>query len=35
MSQECTTADCANHTSTYLCGQCVTDLQAWLDKVPG
>ena len=34
MSQECTTADCANHTSTYLCGQCVRDLQAWLDKVP-
>lgn len=34
MSQECTTADCANHTSTYLCGQCVSDLQQWLDKVP-
>ena len=34
MSLECTTEDCANHTSTYLCGQCVTDLQAWIDKVP-
>jgi len=34
MSLECTTEDCQNHTSTYLCGQCVTDLQAWLDKVP-
>ena len=34
MSLECTTEDCNNHTSTYLCGQCVTDLQAWLDKVP-
>ena len=34
MSLECTTEDCGNHTSTYLCGQCVTDLQAWLDKVP-
>ncbi|QIG57737.1 helix-turn-helix DNA binding domain protein [Arthrobacter phage Shoya] len=34
MSNECTTADCANHTSTYLCGQCVSDLQQWLDKVP-
>ena len=34
MTQECTTEDCQNFTSTYLCGQCVTDLQAWLDKVP-
>jgi len=34
MSLECTTEDCANHTSTYLCSQCVKDLQAWLDKVP-
>lgn len=34
MSLECTTVDCLNHTSTYLCTQCVTDLQAWLDKVP-
>jgi len=34
MSQECTTEDCANHTSTYLCTQCVTDLQAWLDRIP-
>lgn len=31
---ECTTEDCGNGTSTYLCSQCVTDLQAWLDKVP-
>ncbi|AYN57942.1 hypothetical protein PP640_gp92 [Arthrobacter phage Faja] len=34
MSVECTTEDCANHTSTYLCSQCVSDLQQWLDKVP-
>lgn len=34
MSLECTTEDCANHTSTYLCSQCVADLQAWLDKIP-
>ncbi|MGM7776120.1 hypothetical protein ACSVHC_08890 [Arthrobacter sp. KNU-44] len=34
MSNECTTEDCANWTSTYLCTQCVRDLQAWLDKVP-
>ena len=34
MSQECTTTDCGNHTSEYLCTQCVSDLQAWLDKVP-
>jgi hypothetical protein len=34
VSIECTTDDCRNHTSNYLCGQCVTDLQAWLDKVP-
>jgi len=34
MSLECTTEDCANNTSTYLCSQCVKDLQAWLDKVP-
>ena len=34
MSTECTTEDCSNWTSTYLCSQCVTDLQAWLDKVP-
>lgn len=29
----CTTADCGNETSTYLCGQCVSDLQQWLDKI--
>ncbi|SDK79665.1 hypothetical protein [Arthrobacter sp. ok362] len=34
MSLECTTVDCLNHTSTYLCTRCVTDLQAWLNKVP-
>lgn len=34
MSHECTTSDCLNHTSTYLCTQCVRDLQAWLDKIP-
>ncbi|UUG70050.1 hypothetical protein SEA_ZUCKER_91 [Arthrobacter phage Zucker] len=34
MSQECTTADCANHSSEYLCPQCVRDLQAWIDKIP-
>lgn len=31
---ECTTEDCGNWTSTYLCTQCVTDLQAWLDRIP-
>ncbi len=34
MSLECTTEDCQNHTSTYLCTQCVKDFQAWLDKIP-
>lgn len=34
MSQECTTEDCANQTHAYLCGRCVSDLQAWIDKVP-
>ena len=34
MSLECTTEDCNNHTSTYLCSQCVSDLQQWIDKVP-
>ncbi|UXM92550.1 hypothetical protein [Paenarthrobacter sp. JL.01a] len=34
MSHECTTDGCLNHTDTYLCPQCVRDLQAWLDKVP-
>lgn len=32
MTQQCTTDDCGNHTATWLCGQCVTDLQAWIDK---
>jgi hypothetical protein len=31
---ECTTPDCGNQTATYLCHQCVDDLQAWLDKIP-
>lgn len=34
MSTECTTSDCQNHTSAYLCTGCVRDLQAWIDKVP-
>lgn len=34
MTAECTTEDCRNMTSTYLCSQCVADLQAWLDKIP-
>lgn len=34
MSQECTTEDCANQTHTYLCSRCVSDLQAWIDKIP-
>lgn len=34
MTAECTTDDCGNWTETYLCGRCVDDLQAWLDKVP-
>ena len=34
MSQECTTEDCANQTHNYLCGRCVSDLQAWIDKIP-
>lgn len=33
-SQECTTDDCGNRTSTYLCGRCVDDLAAWIGKVP-
>lgn len=34
MTLECTTQECRNMTSTYLCTQCTADLQAWLDKVP-
>ncbi|WP_461169284.1 hypothetical protein [Arthrobacter sp. Z1-15] len=30
---DCTTTVCRNETSTYLCNQCVSDLQLWLDKV--
>jgi len=29
---ECTTDNCGNHTATWLCGQCVSDLQQWIDK---
>ena len=29
----CTTEDCGNKASAYLCGQCTRDLQAWLDRV--
>lgn len=32
MSNECTTEDCGNHTATWLCDQCVSDLQQWIDK---
>lgn len=35
MSLECTTEDCGNGTSTYLCSQCVKDLQAWIDLAHG
>lgn len=35
MSLECTTEDCQNWTSTYLCTQCVNDLQAWIDLAHG
>lgn len=34
MTHECTTADCYNHTSTYLCPRCTSDLQQWIDKIP-
>ena len=34
MSQECTTDDCRNHTSEYLCAQCVSDLQSWIARIP-
>lgn len=28
----CTTLDCGNGTSAYICNQCVSDLQAWIEK---
>ena len=28
----CTTTDCGRPTETYLCAQCVTDLDAWIQK---
>lgn len=31
---ECTSDDCANLAEQAICGQCVSDLQAWLNKVP-
>jgi len=34
MSQECTTDDCRNFTSEYLCSQCVSDLQSWIARIP-
>ncbi|WIV44522.1 hypothetical protein [Glutamicibacter nicotianae] len=30
----CTTPDCENPTDLYLCGQCVSDLQQWIDQIP-
>lgn len=30
----CTTSDCNQPTDLYLCNQCVSDLQAWIDRVP-
>lgn len=32
MSHECTTQECGNHAATWLCDQCVSDLQQWIDK---
>jgi len=34
MTQECTTEDCRNFTSEYLCSQCVSDLQSWIARIP-
>ena len=34
MSMECTTDDCRNMTSTFLCSQCVSDLQSWIARIP-
>ena len=31
---ECTTNECANPAEQTICGQCVSDLQAWLNQVP-
>ena len=31
---ECTTDDCRNFTSEYLCTQCVSDLQQWIARIP-
>lgn len=31
---ECTTTECNNPTDEYLCGQCVQDLQAWINQIP-
>jgi len=34
MTNECTTDDCRNMTSAYLCAQCVSDLQSWIARIP-
>ncbi|SEI45057.1 hypothetical protein SAMN04487917_101359 [Arthrobacter sp. yr096] len=34
MSHECTTEGCLNHGDGYLCEQCLSDLQAWIDQIP-
>lgn len=31
---ECTSGHCNQPTDLYLCNQCVSDLQAWIDKIP-
>lgn len=31
---ECTSEDCAKPTDQTICGQCVSDLQQWIDKIP-
>lgn len=30
----CTTPDCGRPTETYLCKQCVSDLEKWLEQIP-
>lgn len=30
----CTTADCESPATLFLCGHCIRDLQAWIDRVP-
>lgn len=31
---ECTSNDCGQDATLYICNQCIRDLQAWIDKVP-